>query len=385
MQARFQSTAPSVRCLAAFALVLVCRLGWGATAVSPVVSPNHSWRFEADTDGWQPRANSVVVRRVAGVGATPGSQACLRVQGRSSNGWNYALSAHVPLQGGALYRLSARLRVDRLGADTPAPFLKCEFVGPVERRDVGQVTTTYCDTAKLGTWQVLETEFQAPELARQCWLALEKGTDGPAEIDAFLDDITLEPISRLSALEKYRLQPLPASLAKVRGAHPRLYLDAASVAQLREAIQGTHAPLWKELREQADRLARRGPPAYRENDGSSGEEQLWQREVGNAMPVLAMAWLLTGDRAHLDAARQWALASCGYKTWGWDALTAWTSPRDTNSSALLSSTTGATPISMPPPAARFVTRSSGAPARCTKPPPPARSGGIAPTCRIIFG
>ena len=116
--------------------------------------------------------------------------------------------------------------------------------------------------------------------------------------------------------EKYRLKPLPAPLEKMRGLHPRLYLDVARVAQLREGIQRTHAPLWKELRQQADQLVRRGPPAYRESDGSSGDEQLWQREVGNAMPVLAMAWVLTRERPYLDAARQWALASCGYKTWG---------------------------------------------------------------------
>jgi hypothetical protein len=106
------------------------------------------------------------------------------------------------------------------------------------------------------------------------------------------------------------------SLEKVRGIHPRLYLDAARITELRQAIQTTHAPMWKELRVHADRAVRRGPPAYRERDSSSGDEQLWQREVGNAMPVLAMAWLLSGERQYLDAARQWALASCGYQTWG---------------------------------------------------------------------
>jgi hypothetical protein len=43
----------------------------------------------------------------------------------------------------------------------------------------------------------------------------------------------------------------------------------------------------------AGRAVKRGPPAYRERDNSSGDEQLWQREVGNAMPVLAMAWVLS--------------------------------------------------------------------------------------------
>jgi hypothetical protein len=57
-------------------------------------------------------------------------------------------------------------------------------------------------------------------------------------------------------------------------------------------------------------------PAYRERDNYSGDEQLWQPDVGNTLPLLAMAWVLSGDQQHLDAARQWSLASCGYQTWG---------------------------------------------------------------------
>jgi len=295
---------------------LVCSAALGATAATSLSSTGHLWGFETTVDGWQPRAKTIVVSRVSGLGATSNSHACLRVQGRMPDGWNYALSGHVPMQGGGLYRLGAWLRVDQPGASTLAPFLKCEFIGSAEDRYLGQVTTSHYDVSKLGTWQRLEAEFQAPASARQCWLALEKSTDGPAEIDARLDEIRLETIPRLSALEQYRLKPWPAALEKRRGAHPRLYLDPARVAQLRGAIQGTHAPLWKELREQADRLARRGPPAYRERDDSSGDEQLWQRDVGNAMPVLAMAWVLTRERPYLEAARQWALASCSYKTWG---------------------------------------------------------------------
>ncbi|MBM4017041.1 MAG: DUF4962 domain-containing protein [Planctomycetes bacterium] len=119
-----------------------------------------------------------------------------------------------------------------------------------------------------------------------------------------------------AVFDKYRLDPAPAPLAKVRGTRPRLYLTAESAARLREAIRGTHANLWEEVRGRADGYARRGPPAYILHDRSSGDEQLWQREVGGAMPTLAMAWLLTGDRKYLDASRAWALASCGYPTWG---------------------------------------------------------------------
>ncbi len=61
---------------------------------------------------------------------------------------------------------------------------------------------------------------------------------------------------------------------------------------------------------------KRGPPAYRQRDNYSGDEQLWQRDVGNVMPTLALAWLVTNDRKYLESATAWALASCNYPTWG---------------------------------------------------------------------
>lgn len=112
------------------------------------------------------------------------------------------------------------------------------------------------------------------------------------------------------------LSDAPAAPRDARAVHPRLFADAARFDELRAARSGTHQELWKEVRDQADQLARQGPPAYREQDGHSGAEQLYQREVGNAMPCLAMAWKLTGDRKYLGAAGSWALASCKFPTWG---------------------------------------------------------------------
>jgi hypothetical protein len=125
-----------------------------------------------------------------------------------------------------------------------------------------------------------------------------------------------QPATAEGVIEQYRLDPIPGALEKMCGVHPRIYLNRARVAELREAIKTAHAPLWEEVRELADRAVRSGPPAYRKDDGSSGDEQLWQRGVGNTMPHLAMAWALTGDPKYLDSAREWALASCGYETWG---------------------------------------------------------------------
>ena len=65
---------------------------------------------------------------------------------------------------------------------------------------------------------------------------------------------------------------------------------------LRAAIKGSHATIWSKVRAQADRAVRRGPPSYIKDDGHSGDEQLWQREVGNTLPLLAMAYVLSGEK-----------------------------------------------------------------------------------------
>lgn len=298
------------------ALALAAVLSGPAATFAAEAEPETSFRFESGADTWRPRSVSIGVSREEGDGAVPGSAAHLRVQGRIEEGWNYAACEPRPIRPNQLYRFTAWVRVDKLGSATPPPYLKCEFTGAGQRESLGQVHTTRYEPSRLGQWQQLEVEFQAPEQARTCWLALEKGTSSSAEIDARLDEIELRPIARLSVIDRYRLEPLPEKLAAARGVHPRLYLNAAKIAELRGAIATTHAELWRELRALADRAVKRGPPAYREDDGHSGDEQLWQREVGNTMPLLAMAYVLSGQRQYLESAQAWALASCGYKTWG---------------------------------------------------------------------
>ena len=284
----------------------------GATVVSPQLRAEEA--LESWT--WQPRANSIVIEQVKTDAQTPGGRASLHIRGRIESGWNYIASSRGTVTPGGLYRLSGRLRVDRLGPRTPSPYLKCEFVPDAPGRPLVQVHTEPYDGARLGQWQDLTAEFRAPEGSRSCWLALEKGTNSPAEIDAWLRDVRIEPIVRLTALERYRLKPLPAPLEAVRGVHPRIHLTDQRITELRAAIRGSHAAIWSKVRTQADRALRRGPPSYLKDDGHSGDEQLWQREVGNTMPLLAMAYVLTGEKAYLHGARRWALASCGYSTWG---------------------------------------------------------------------
>jgi len=272
------------------------------------------WDSEAEAIDWRPRDKTIAVERVPGAGRD--GSAGLRIAGSITPGWNYAISGNRPLQAGENYRLSAWVKVDQLGEQTPAPFLKCEFIPAEQGKELGRVSTSTYERHKLGTWQELTINFAAPAGTANCWLALEKGTNGPCVIEAVLDNVALTPVTRADIYAEYQLSPLPKPLAAALGHHPRLFLNAAKVSELKRAIGGTHRELWTELQAQADRYVASGPPAYREQDSYSGNEQLWQRDVGNAMGHIAMAWLLTGDPKYVDSARDWALASCGYVTWG---------------------------------------------------------------------
>jgi len=94
--------------------------------------------------------------------------------------------------------------------------------------------------------------------------------------------------------------------------HPRLFLNRARIAELRAAIRTTHAGVWKSIEQEAAHFAAQRPTPYRDTE----EDQLWQREVGNRLPFLAIAFLMTSDPFYLKAAREWSLAACGYPHWG---------------------------------------------------------------------
>ena len=98
--------------------------------------------------------------------------------------------------------------------------------------------------------------------------------------------------------------------------HPRLFLTSQRIEQLRGEISTFRKAHWDVVRTQADLLAHRHPPDYEKAMRSHNGDQIWQRDVGNALPTLAMAWVLSRDETYRKSASEWALASSSYPTWG---------------------------------------------------------------------
>ncbi|MBT4484919.1 MAG: DUF4962 domain-containing protein, partial [Candidatus Latescibacteria bacterium] len=286
-------------------------------AAAPVV-----WDFESGTISWKTEMKTVEVSREKGSTPTAESNVCLRIFGSGKGSANYAATKYHPMTTRQFFRLSAWVRIDRMGSNTSLPCLKCEFGTAAPGSYLGQALIDSYDVKRKGTWQRLTGEFRVPYGTERGRIVLGNKsrltnvTGISREVDVYLDDIILEQIEHLSIEGKYYLDPIPSSLEKVRGVHPRMYLTEERITELRKAIKTTHASLWQEVRDQADRIVKSDPPEYMDEDGWSNIEQLYMRGVGNNMPLLAMAYVLTGEQKYFEGAKKWALAACGYPTWG---------------------------------------------------------------------
>ena len=99
-----------------------------------------------------------------------------------------------------------------------------------------------------------------------------------------------------------------------RGEHPRLLLSPARIAELR--LQAGNSwdlrSLFNTTRATAD-LYQKGPPTYAK--GLALKDPMWQRDVGDAMPYIALIYAFSADKSRLEAATKWAVEAAKYPTW----------------------------------------------------------------------
>ena len=282
------------------------------------------WDFRLGLDGWKPRSKTVKLSHDPASGRqAPG---CLRVRGLDEGNWNFVWSPNFHVGAGKGYRVTMWLRVESVPKRAPAAY--CFKVEMFKSGGGGErVLSNSVQTKVSGEWQETSLEFIAPKGGLDhVALALEKGGRARADVDVSIDDVLVEEIPRDMLEQVWRDAALRGPITKeLRGVHPRLYLNAERLAFLRGAVKEDER--WKamnaELIRLADAAVRRPPPDYAEQmkrykkgTPAGSHEQLWQRGVGNRIPHIALAYLLTGDKRYLAAAKTWVFAALDYPTWG---------------------------------------------------------------------
>ena len=97
---------------------------------------------------------------------------------------------------------------------------------------------------------------------------------------------------------------------ELRGVHPRVYVTAKGLEDLRRRARTTHREVWRLALEQV-RALRVEPPA------PPAQERRVQNEVGIGIAEAALAYKVEGDRKYLDAARKYMDAASSYDVWGY--------------------------------------------------------------------
>ena len=294
------------RCVVTVALVMALHAD-GAAALS-----TGSFDFESGDGGWTAVSPGVTVMQteLSGEGA-------IQVAGAVRAGNVMARSPRFKLQMLDVYRLTAILGGGN--ADT-SPVIACRFQTMNENSTLGLLRLDGTGEPLSGNRRRVSGELRAPwgtMRGEMCVLAPDGGNDGTLVVE----DVKLEPLEAYTVEGMYALDPVPPALKSMSSVHPRLFFDRGRIDELKRTLAGSHASIWAPIRTYADRLVKTAPPKYRAYGDGRYDEQWWQSNNSRSMATLALAWLMTGERTYLDAARNWAVATCDYPTWGdsWNA------------------------------------------------------------------
>ena len=100
----------------------------------------------------------------------------------------------------------------------------------------------------------------------------------------------------------------PALLDSFAGVHPKMLLDSARVETLKTKITTSHKFIWDVVMGKADSYLSSNP-----NNNPGNESNT--RSDGDAIPWMALAYLMTGDVKYLNKAVSWMTTVCNYSTW----------------------------------------------------------------------
>jgi Heparinase II/III-like protein/Domain of unknown function (DUF4962) len=125
--------------------------------------------------------------------------------------------------------------------------------------------------------------------------AVPASSDSTDKIPAF-SDLLSRPV---------RLKP------SLVGVHPRVFVTAAGLEELRERARTTHREDWRKVLAALPALAGDPPPP------PGPQERRAQNNVAHAIAGVSLAWAVERRPDLLAAAKKWTLAATDYEPWGY--------------------------------------------------------------------
>lgn len=298
--------------------VLAGLLGWGVAPVAsdPVAAPDGRGKpvfvgEEVRLSPQWPLGGST-----GSVTPTPeGALLQIQTDGREA----LAASNPVPvsLVAGQRYRLTGRVRVERLEPVTSWLFLRAR--GRSQDGTLVGSARSEPYSVRLGGWQVLDQVlwWTGTATTLQLLVSLTQAPAGKALVE--IADLRLVP------------EPDPAVVSPrwVAG-EPRAVGDVLAVAaphprflRIRERLPRIQATIatppwskrWTGLLAHLDRKLQEGPAPYPPPGEKVARQETYQEKTSNHIVPLALAWLVTRDRRYLEGAALFMRVTATYPTW----------------------------------------------------------------------
>jgi hypothetical protein len=145
--------------------------------------------------------------------------------------------------------------------------------------------------------------MRAARHLRRWTIALAFLPSGPTPALAQRDE-PIPPFGELLA-RPVRLKP------ELAGVHPRVFVTAAGLEQLRVRARTTHKDEWQKVLASLPALAGDPPPP------PGPQARRSQNNVAHAIAGASLAWAVERRPDLLAAARKWTLAAAAYEPWGY--------------------------------------------------------------------
>lgn len=236
----------------------------------------------------------------------------LKVWGEQRTGWDYLELKldNAKLKPNIKYRFQGLIKVSSLSHLFYPPFFKIVFKNKDGQLLKPHYTNKY-DILDLNTWQKFSTEFEITENEVDGVLLLAKGSNTTINVDLYIKNVSLHEISEYTAVERQNFKNSPIKLPDSSSIHPRLFVNDEKINFIKGNLKNKpYNNYWKFVEQKAIQYSKETPP-----NSIEGYTDPQCMILGDKLPYIAFAYLLTGDDSYLQGVIKWMDKICSYKNW----------------------------------------------------------------------